>query len=202
MATVCLSIAAPDYVPTAQHIVNARIRTTFAVKEEYDIDGKRFEIYDVGGQRSERKKWLPLFGEVTAIIFVAALSEYDQKLQEDPRMNRMEEAIGLFRTIVNHDAFTKVPFLLFLNKKDLFEEKLAFSKIQEQKEFADYAGDNYDEATEYFKQKFSNCYETKEKKKDRFFVHSTDATNTENVGFVWATCRNIIKVKILNATFM
>jgi len=193
MATVCLSIAAPDYVPTAQHIVNARIRTTFAVKEEYDIDGKRFEIYDVGGQRSERKKWLPLFGEVTAIIFVAALSEYDQKLQEDPRMNRMMEALGLFKTVITQESFKKVPFLLFLNKKDLFEVKLPISKIQDQKEFKDYSGDSYDEGTEYFKQKFVDCFDTpKADWEDRLFVHSTEATDTQNVEFVWDACKNII----------
>ena len=71
----------------------------------YEIDGQHFEIYDVGGQRSERKKWLPLLNNVTAIIFVAALLEYDQKLQEDLRMNRMVEAIGLFKSVVNHDAY-------------------------------------------------------------------------------------------------
>ena len=59
----------------------------------------------MGGQRSERKKWLPLLNNVTVIIFVAALLEYDQKLQEDLRMNRMVEAIGLFKSVVNHDAY-------------------------------------------------------------------------------------------------
>jgi len=185
-------IAAPGYVPSVQHVVIARIRTTNPTKEKYDIDGQQFEIYDVGGQRSERRKWLPLFNNVTAIIFVAALSEYDQKLQEDPRMNRMVEAIGLFRTIVNHDAFTKVPFLLFLNKKDLLEEKISTSNIQDQKEFADYSGDSYEEATEYFEQKFVNCFENNEDLRNRVFVHSTEATNTQNVVFVWETCKNII----------
>ena len=59
----------------------------------------------MGGQRSERKKWLPLLNNVTVIIFVVALLEYDQKLQEDLRMNRMVEAIELFKSVVNHDAY-------------------------------------------------------------------------------------------------
>lgn len=48
-----------------------------------------FEMYDVGGQRNERKKWINCFEGVTAVIFVAALSEYDQCLFEDSTVNRM-----------------------------------------------------------------------------------------------------------------
>ena len=40
-------------------------------------------LFDVGGQRSERKKWIHCFEDVTAIIYCAALSAYDLTLQED-----------------------------------------------------------------------------------------------------------------------
>ena len=40
-------------------------------------------LFDVGGQRSERKKWIHCFEDVTAIIFCVAMSEYDQVLHED-----------------------------------------------------------------------------------------------------------------------
>ena len=40
-------------------------------------------MFDVGGQRSERKKWIHCFEDVTAIIFCVAMSEYDQVLHED-----------------------------------------------------------------------------------------------------------------------
>lgn len=39
-------------------------------------------MFDVGGQRSERKKWIHCFENVTSIIFCVALSEYDQALLE------------------------------------------------------------------------------------------------------------------------
>jgi len=43
-------------------------------------------MFDVGGQRSERKKWIHCFEGVTAIIFIVALSEYDLTLAEDQEM--------------------------------------------------------------------------------------------------------------------
>ena len=46
-------------------------------------------MYDVGGQRNERKKWIHCFDGVTAVIFVVGLSEYDQALLEDDSANRM-----------------------------------------------------------------------------------------------------------------
>lgn len=46
-------------------------------------------MFDVGGQRSERKKWIHCFENVTSIIFCVALSEYDQVLLEESSQVRM-----------------------------------------------------------------------------------------------------------------
>ena len=51
-------------------------------------------MFDVGGQRSERKKWIHCFEGVTAIIFCVALSAYDLVLAEDEEMVRGPEATG------------------------------------------------------------------------------------------------------------
>merc|ERR1740139_223534 len=110
----------------------------------------------------------------------------------------MVEAIGLFKTVVNHDAFKKVPFILFQNKKDLFEEKLPLSKIQDQKEFADYSGNTYNEATQYFEQNFSQCFETPETDwEGRFYVHSTDATDTRNGKAFQYQNKSLMKLTII-----
>ena len=82
-------IKMPDYLPDKDDILYSRVRTSGIVTESYEIDGTTFEMYDVGGQRNERKKWIHCFEGVTAVIFVAALSEYDQKLFEDVSTNRM-----------------------------------------------------------------------------------------------------------------
>ena len=47
-----------------------------------------YRMFDVGGQRSERKKWIHCFEGVTAIIFCVALSAYDLVLAEDEEMVR------------------------------------------------------------------------------------------------------------------
>lgn len=49
-------------------------------------------MFDVGGQRSERKKWIHCFEGVTAIIFCVALSAYDLVLAEDEEMVRDRES--------------------------------------------------------------------------------------------------------------
>jgi GTPase SAR1 family protein len=82
-------IKMPSYVPDKDDILYSRVRTSGIMIESYEINGEIFEIYDVGGQRNERKKWIHCFESVTGIIFVAALSEYDQGLFEDHTVNRM-----------------------------------------------------------------------------------------------------------------
>lgn len=86
-------------------------------------------MFDVGGQRSERKKWIHCFEGVTAIIFCVALSGYDLVLAEDEEMNRMIESMKLFDSICNSKWFVETSIILFLNKKDLFEEKIARSPL-------------------------------------------------------------------------
>nr|KAF6420383.1 G protein subunit alpha transducin 1 [Molossus molossus] len=81
-------------------------------------------MFDVGGQRSERKKWIHCFEGVTCIIFIAALSAYDMVLVEDDEVNRMHESLHLFNSICNHRYFATTSIVLFLNKKDVFSEKI------------------------------------------------------------------------------
>src|SRR3954467_7976686 len=78
-----------------------------------------FRMYDVGGQRGERKKWIHCFENVTAIMFIASLSEYDQVLAEDRSRNRLKESLDLFEGIINLPWFNDAPIILFLNKDDL-----------------------------------------------------------------------------------
>jgi len=186
-------IASPDYKPSTQDVLAARIRTTGIVVENYRIDDTDFVMYDVGGQRSERRKWINCFEGVTAVIFVAALSEYDQTLAEAKRSNRMVEALTLFQSVCNNRAFENTSILLFLNKRDIFQEKVMHSDIAAQKPFCEFAGPakDYEAGVRYFTQKFKDCIMDDEVNDN--FIHVTCATDTHNMEFVLASASTIIK---------
>lgn len=113
-----------NYTPDDQDILRARLRTTGITERLFVIENVGFQFIDVGGQRNERRKWIHCFAGVTTILFIAAISEYDQMLYEDEKTNRMTEALEVFQGIVNNNFFEQTPLILFLNKIDLFEEKI------------------------------------------------------------------------------
>ena len=71
-------VSQPGFNPDDQDILRTRVRTTGIIEINFTLKGMNFRVFDVGGQRSERKKWIHCFEDVTAIIFIVALSEYDQ----------------------------------------------------------------------------------------------------------------------------
>jgi guanine nucleotide-binding protein G(o) subunit alpha len=185
-------IASPHFRPQNQDILNARVKTTTVSMERYLIDNIDFEMYDVGGQRSERRKWMECFDGVDAVIFVAALSEYDQNLAESRRTNRMVEALDLFRSVANNRAFKNTSVMLFLNKKDIFREKIMNTNIADQTPFHDFGGlpQNSDDGVLYFIQKFKEC--RIEGEYSDSYIHVTCATDTNNMEFVLDSTRTII----------
>ena len=75
-------ISEVGYLPTLQDILRVRVPTTGIIEYPFDLDSIIFRMVDVGGQRSERRKWIHCFENVTSIMFLVALSEYDQVLVE------------------------------------------------------------------------------------------------------------------------
>jgi guanine nucleotide-binding protein G(o) subunit alpha len=181
-------ICAPDFLPSEQDILRTRVQTTGIVEIKFINRELLFRVFDVGGQRSERRKWIHCFESVTSIIFFAALSEYDQVLAEDTSMNRMKESLLLFDSIFNNKYFVKTSFILFLNKKDLFEEKIKHSPLTVC--FPEYDGPNdYESASEYIKHEYKALNRSGGKE---IYCHLTCATDTQNVQFVLAAVTDII----------
>ncbi|GAB5372072.1 hypothetical protein AAMO2058_001634300 [Amorphochlora amoebiformis] len=183
-------ICEEKYVPDYQDCLRCRIRTTGVVEFKFGVEANEFIIIDVGGQRSERKKWLHCFQDVTAVIFVAAMSEYDQVLFEDSKTNRLKEAIGLFHQIVNHESFKdKTSMILFLNKSDLLKEKIKRVPLTEF--FKEYEGDNtYEAALDLFKDYFAAQVENPYTQK--LYIHVTCATDTDQIATVFAAVKDIL----------
>ncbi|XP_012174287.1 guanine nucleotide-binding protein G(q) subunit alpha isoform X2 [Bombus vosnesenskii] len=182
-------IEKPDFLPTEQDILRARAPTTGIIEYPFDLDSIIFRMVDVGGQRSERRKWIHCFENVTSIIFLVALSEYDQILFESENENRMEESKALFKTIITYPWFQQSSVILFLNKKDLLEEKIMYSHLVDY--FPEYNGPQRDAipAREFILQMFVELNPDIEK---IIYSHFTCATDTENIRFVFAAVKDTI----------
>jgi len=181
-------VAAEKYLPSQQDVLRSRIRTTGIVESQFEIDGNHFKMFDVGGQRNERKKWINCFENVTAVLFVAAISEYDQVLYEDDSVNRMFESLQLFEEMCNSRWFAKTSIVLFLNKRDLFAEKIV--RVPLTVCFPDYEGaQTYEAASQFVRARFESKNHSAEKV---VYSHVTCATDTDNVAAVFNAVKDII----------
>uniref|UniRef100_A0A3B4UVM0 Guanine nucleotide binding protein (G protein), alpha inhibiting activity polypeptide 1 n=1 Tax=Seriola dumerili TaxID=41447 RepID=A0A3B4UVM0_SERDU len=179
----------PGVNPYLSDVLRTRVKTTGIVETHFTFKDLHFKMFDVGGQRSERKKWIHCFEGVTAIIFCVALSDYDLVLAEDEEMNRMHESMKLFDSICNNKWFTDTSIILFLNKKDLFEEKIKKSPLTIC--YPEYAGSNtYEEAAAYIQCQFEDLNKRKDTKE--IYTHFTCATDTKNVQFVFDAVTDVI----------
>ncbi|OZC10777.1 g-protein alpha subunit [Onchocerca flexuosa] len=202
-------ISQPGYVPTQDDVLRTRVKTTGIVETHFTYKDLHFKMFDVGGQRSERKKWIHCFEGVTAIIFCVAMSEYDMKLAEDDEMCSCTFLVekwrvplpvffnmGLFHSFVNVSGQSSCDYagntsiILFLNKKDLFEEKIRKSPLTLC--FPEYTGTNtYEEAAAYIQLQFENLNKRKDGQKE-IYTHFTCATDTNNIRFVFDAVTDII----------
>jgi len=181
-------IGREGYVPIYEDILRIRVRTTGIFETEFKIDGTKFKMFDVGGQRNERKKWIHCFEGVTAVLFVVAISEYDQNCYEDEKTNRMEEAMTLFAEICNSHWFENTNMILFLNKRDLFEDKI--KRVPLKVCFKEFTGaSDYKAGTEYIKDQFVALNKKKQK---LVYTHITCATDSTNVQKVFNAVKDIV----------
>lgn len=215
-------ISNPDFKPTTEDVLMVRVRTIGVVEYSFPLKfrenlTKDCIFIDVGGQRNERKKWIHCFSDVLMVMFLAAASEYDQALVEDISENRMDESLSLFKTIISYHWFSKSSICLFLNKKDLLEEKIKTSPMEVYfPEFEKYAGCNcckskgfvsrdFRAAMDFIKHLFREQHREVEDSDDfqdiilkeggskrPLYVHETCATDTNNIKKVFESVQDTI----------
>lgn len=197
-------IFAPKFIPTVADALRVRVRTTGILETKFRYDDLIYKMIDVGGQRSERRKWLQCFDDVTAIIFVAALSGYDMILFEDANQNRLTESVELFGSTFSNKVFARTNCILFLNKLDLFEKKIKSSPISKYHEEYDAfarenGGNDKDDVTmgkEFISSLYLEAFKTGMNDDDdsarKLYTHYTTATDTDNIKLVFRIVNDFI----------
>lgn len=182
----------PDFSPGNDDIVHCRVRTTGMTETVFKISGHMLRFIDVGGQKSERRKWINFFQDVTSILFLVSLSGYDECLIEDRDANQMQDAMQIWDGICNSHWFTKTALILFLNKADLFAAKIKYSPISTF--FPDYDGGAQDvvAAKDYFRQRFIRLSAKSNRQVNRdVYTHFTTATDTNHLKVVMKAVEDI-----------
>lgn len=181
-------------------------------------------MFDVGGQRGERRKWIQVFDGITAVLFLVASSGFDMQLREDNQTNRLRESLALFEDVWHSKFLIDSGFILFLNKQDILKEKIERG-AQLDKYFTEYANfvmsakdgdpkDPYLKARCFIRElfleitrkppdhrKFStgdyNNENLKVKKRECFY-HFTTATDTHNIRRVFEDVHTMIIIESLS----
>jgi guanine nucleotide-binding protein G(s) subunit alpha len=197
----------PDYSPSEQDILRARVQTSGIFETKFSVDKVNFHMFDVGGQRDERRKWIQCFNDVTAIIYVTSSSSYDMVLMEDTSQNRLKESLELFKSIWNNRWLRTISVILFLNKMDQLQEKILAGRSKLEVYFPDFAryttppdaktepGEHPEvvRAKYFIRDEFLRISTSANDGKHFCYPHFTCAVDTENIRRVFNDCRDIIQ---------
>ncbi|KAH9924391.1 guanine nucleotide binding protein, alpha subunit [Fomitopsis serialis] len=172
-------VAARNYEPSDEDVVRARLRTMgvqeYRFKFDKGLDADReWILYDVGGARSLRHAWYPYFDDINALIFLAPISCFDERLAEDRRVNRLQDSLLIWKAVCSSPLLAKVQLILFLNKCDLLEKKLQRG-VQISQYVTSY-GNRPNEAkavAKYFRQQFKDVFLKHSPEKRTFYSYLT-----------------------------
>jgi len=196
-------ITALRYVPTDDDVLRARLKTLgvseyrFQVKDDYSIgfgsSTREWRVYDVGGHRSLRAAWAPFFDDMSAILFLAPISCFDQVLEEDATINRLEDSILLWKSIVSNPLLAKTSIVLFLNKIDIIKAKLQ-AGIPFGHYIVSYGNrpNDYESASNYLKRKFQQIHKECSPEPRPFYCHFTSVTDPKATSNILADVQDTI----------
>jgi hypothetical protein len=137
--------------------------------------------------------WVPFFDDMDAIIFLAPISCFDQVLEEDQAVNRLEDSVLLWKAIVSNQLLKYANMMLFLNKCDILDAKLR-SGIK----LADYVtsyGDrpnDFESASQYLRRKFAAILRDHSPVQRQFYSHFTSVTDIKSTTTILQNVQEIV----------
>eukprot|EP01127_Copromyxa_protea_P010595 TRINITY_DN2587_c0_g1_i1.p1 TRINITY_DN2587_c0_g1~~TRINITY_DN2587_c0_g1_i1.p1 ORF type:complete len:348 (-),score=43.34 TRINITY_DN2587_c0_g1_i1:91-1134(-) len=186
--------AEPDFLPNDKDVTLAKLRTTGIIETHFEVAGISFVIIDVGGQRNEQRKWIHCFEGVSAVIYLIALDEFDMTLEEDNTTNRFEASLKLFSAVTGSQWFSSNLCLLFLNKRDLFEEKIKLFPLNNY--FPDVPkGAEVEECMDYMKKRYEEAF-----RGTALQVFTTCAVDTGNCKRVFESIKEAVLMRAVEVS--
>merc|ERR1712096_101404 len=152
-----------------EDITYVRSKTNGVYEQSVKVKGVEMIFIDVAGQRSSRKKWIGCFSDVTAVIWISALDNYNEVLFENENVNAMDDALEAFEWAVSHPLLEKK----VVEQPDKFGLKYFFD---------DFDGEdgNVDHAADFLKDIFLSCVPNG-REIPAFTVQGTDQHNANSV---------------------
>ncbi|KAK7475441.1 hypothetical protein BaRGS_00033322, partial [Batillaria attramentaria] len=180
-------ILSPCFAPTDYDILRARQKSLALAETVFHFRGFQIRLCDVDGISTVKKKWLQCFEDVAAVLFTVPMDTYDVPAKDTEDKTELEEAMESFSAVCRHPGFAPTPVVLFLNRRDIFRNKLKVSSLA--KAMPDYKGSSdHTEATHFLKRKF----EALAGDKKNFYDHVTCAIDTASVRSVFDSVLQVI----------
>lgn len=210
-------VYSPLYCPTDDDILRIRVRTQGFEEAVYTYKDFKFRVTDLGGQRIERKHWPNIIDQSHTLLFVSALTEYDQRyalskrcvvlcagaqltalcrLREAGNRSRMNETFALLSEVMELAPGSAKALIIILNKLDLFKEKMSTPQSAQafKAYFTEYKGAlEWEPAAAFVRKRFIDMVTPR-----TAFVHLTTALDTDNVSLIWKDIRGVTVKQLLS----
>ena len=164
------------------------LQKKFLIETKY---GKyRFNVSQISSQRSDRRRWIRWLDNINVVVYVVNLSVYDTPTYEDYNKNCLDASMDLFEDICKQKTFNNTDFVVFFNKIEEFNDKIAnvpFTIFQPN--FDPLHANKSEHVKEWIMNEFIKIFRGKNRdeynvKKGNIYFHEVNDSDTEQIGLL------------------